>query len=511
MILTGRLPKYVEYGLCVLVGVIVGSVVLLDLPIKWKGAVVFCFILGSVLMVLNSTRRIMLFALAFLTPFYIGKDYLIKYGYVGEFRAIGIYLTDVVVVGLLGLYLARLASRKSRFNLFPATSFPALAWLATGLFSLFNAKDGLVLTIQMIAMAKGFLLYLAVANSIEDEGDFMWLLNGMMLTVSMQGMLGIYQGITKHPLGLYLVGEEEELFGYGVGSNKSVRPQGTISHPNDYAMYLTTATPFMLALLFSRVSRLHKVLVAMAFSFTIPGMLVSLSRGSWSSFLIIFITVSILAIRSRRVSPRTVFMVFCVALAILLLLTVASWGMVMSRLTSDDGGSAQSRVVLAKGAIAVIQDYPVWGVGLNNYSLVMANYDRASFLAWQSLAIVHNIFLLIAAETGLLGLAAFVSFMVSVWLKAWRVVRDASSDVAWVAGVGVFCAYMALTVHNMVDYTLLANLQLFTHFWLLSAIAVGVDGMLERSSDTLQERPSPVKVGPLTNHNPTSQEAFTNW
>ena len=84
---------------------------------------------------------------------------------------------------------------------------------------------------------------------------------------------------------------------------------------------------------------------------------------------------------------------------------------------------------MAKGALAIMRDYPVLGAGLNNYTLYMRTYDPATYMENLGLYVVHNGFLLVGAETGVLGLVAFVCFLVSVMTQAWRATRIGSNDI----------------------------------------------------------------------------------
>jgi O-antigen ligase len=104
----------------------------------------------------------------------------------------------------------------------------------------------------------------------------------------------------------------------------------------------------------------------------------------------------------------------------------------------------------------------------------MHQYDWASFLEHKGPVVVHNIFLLIAAETGIIGLATFVWFLVSVLVQACRLVNRAPNGTIWMVGVATFAAYVAFSIHGLVDFALLWDPTLFTQFWLLAGLAAGL-------------------------------------
>jgi O-antigen ligase len=85
--------------------------------------------------------------------------------------------------------------------------------------------------------------------------------------------------------------------------------------------------------------------------------------------------------------------------------------------------SDQERIVYQNAAFAIIRDHPFFGVGFNNFSLEMKKYTHGSVPEEFSHP-VHNIFLLIASETGLIGLSFFCFFIGSIF---WSMARGGLS------------------------------------------------------------------------------------
>jgi O-antigen ligase len=240
-------------------------------------------------------------------------------------------------------------------------------------------------------------------------------------------------------------------------------------------MYLSTGVPFAFALLFSKTRPSVKILATITLCLIGSGLIFSLSRAAWGNFVVTICLVVMLAVRRKRISTMTAIVIACAIALVLLGVALFGTDLILSRLNSNDQGSAASRITLNEGALAIIRDNPVVGIGLNNYTLVSPGYDQADAATWNHFApIVHNTFLLIAAETGLLGLGAFVVFLVILLIQAWRIVDQAPSDTVWVAGVGILGGLAALIIHNMVDYTLLGSGRVFTQFWLLTGLCAAL-------------------------------------
>jgi putative inorganic carbon (HCO3(-)) transporter len=498
MISAKAMSKPVQFTLSALVGLLGGAAVLVDAPLKIKAV---CFLaMGFVVFLLRVSRpeRVLLFALTFTVPFFIGKDLegvLTRKGHIGGFSAVGLHLTDVLVVALLLLYLGRLAMGRAKIRLCPPTTVPALGWLAASALSLANARDVGVAAIQIIGMGRLFLLYLVVANSVEDEEDVQWLVTGLLLGLLSEALLGFYQGIVGRPLGLSFLGEDR-VHQQSLGQGLAYRAQGTVGTPNGYAMYLVVAMSFALALLFSGAKGLYQALAGVILCAGVPSLVFSLSRGGWIGFVTVVVMTLGLAARRGRLKIHTVLLIASAACAALLVMSIVGSNLIVSRLTSEDHGSAASRVDLARGAWAMIQDHPLSGVGLNNYTLLMPQYDWTSLQSWGRPAVVHNVYLLVTAETGLVGLIAFLWFLVSSWVQAWLLVKRAPNDALWMMGVGILSACTALAVHNMVDYLLIFSWHIARQFWLLVGIAAGLSHNLGREAqepqDSLIQAGSPV-------------------
>jgi O-antigen ligase len=87
------------------------------------------------------------------------------------------------------------------------------------------------------------------------------------------------------------------------------------------------------------------------------------------------------------------------------------------------------------------------GVGVGNFPDVAATYS--SFAAWmnsgrEGAATTHNIFLSIASELGLVGLALFSNLLFLAFRQAWALVGRGSA-----LGVGLLFGLVAFTVMGL--------------------------------------------------------------
>jgi O-antigen ligase len=110
--------------------------------------------------------------------------------------------------------------------------------------------------------------------------------------------------------------------------------------------------------------------------------------------------------------------------------------------------SNRDRESFLRAAAAIFSDHP-WGIGSNQY-VVVANaegYDeKAHVQPYSRESLVHNVYWLVATETGFLGLFAFVLLLLRpltvAFFCAWRNRGDPSGDLLLGLGGGLLIAYI---------------------------------------------------------------------
>jgi O-antigen ligase len=96
----------------------------------------------------------------------------------------------------------------------------------------------------------------------------------------------------------------------------------------------------------------------------------------------------------------------------------------------------------------MFSEHPWLGVGIGNYEPV---YPAYALPRWdEPLGHAHNYYLNIAAETGLVGLSAYLILWSAVFWQAWQAVRRTSGYWQGVA-VGILGILTHLAAHNFFD------------------------------------------------------------
>jgi O-antigen ligase len=107
------------------------------------------------------------------------------------------------------------------------------------------------------------------------------------------------------------------------------------------------------------------------------------------------------------------------------------------------------RLAFWYAGLNMFQNNPVLGVGVGNY---IEAYPRYAANGWQLvLGHAHDYYLNTAAETGLIGLAAYAGLLFSGFRQLALTVRTAPAGVWYGVSLGILGAITALSVHNLVD------------------------------------------------------------
>lgn len=203
--------------------------------------------------------------------------------------------------------------------------------------------------------------------------------------------------------------------------------------PWDSSMEPLTALliPFLYAgVLFGRRSLSAYGFVCVLFILCLLGVVLTFSRESWLLAFCGILLVSASWLRSR-VNPALGFVIVCVLVVVVILSGVTG---LISQFYNPDEVYGLERIYYFATALQLFVTHPLLGVGAGNYQF----FDR-SYTGESAGGIAHNQFLTVAAETGIIGLAILVWWVVAVlrMRRRLRLQQDPGSDAhAWVKAAG---------------------------------------------------------------------------
>ncbi len=227
--------------------------------------------------------------------------------------------------------------------------------------------------------------------------------------------IGVYLAIET--IRLYMAGEFS-VEGYRVAI---VEVRGIFGNPNEMAMHFVMMTPLVITLGIAAKSQfIRMAYFAMALLFLVANMF-TFSRGGFLGLLVMAAVLSWKLGRKHRVNV-TIGSLFVGGIFIL-----AAPGNYGLRLLSifipglDAAGSSDQRQELLIRSLQVTARNP-WGIGMGNFPIVGIRNLQS-----------HNAYTQVSAELGILGLIAYIIFMVSPFRKLGAIERTLfnKDDLNW--------------------------------------------------------------------------------
>ena len=190
------------------------------------------------------------------------------------------------------------------------------------------------------------------------------------------------------------------------GGERWLRAYGSLPHPNMLAGFLLLALLWVAYLLCAKEfsSRLRVLLLAGTVIIT-AGLFLTFSRSAWIAALLVLPWFGWWVWRRRPQARRAYAEMLAVVGLVVLLLTSLLPGLVWTRLAGEqrlEVDSLRLRVTfMQQAAIVARQSWPA-GVGLGAYTLGVHRFVNNSWPFWYYQP-AHNIYAMVAVETGLLG------------------------------------------------------------------------------------------------------------
>jgi len=361
----------------------------------------------------------------------------------GALAGVSVSLTTLALFGLYtSWFLQTLENRNHKPRTPTIFNLPLLFYLGFTALSLVVARDVRLSSFELFLLLEMYLVFLYVANFVRTRADVLFVVFFLLVGCLMESLLMIALRFGSVPSGLW---GPVHIRVDTQRNGELTRVGGTVGSPNEAGAYLSLMLSLAFSVLFTDARRKYKWLAAAVLAFGGTALIFTLSRGAWIS-LITAVVLFCLSLWRRNGYSLKGPMVF---LSILLLLYLPFHGAVETRLLADDNGSAESRIPLMNLAFRIIADNPILGVGSNNFSTVMDAYLTSEFRQG-FLYTVHNKYLLVWAEIGIVGLLAYLAFLFGALRKGWACWKQNDRLLSTLA-LGFTSAMIGNMVHQSVD------------------------------------------------------------
>lgn len=408
----------------------------------------------------------LIFSIPFQTRIII-KEWTLSFN---EWTAGFVYLTDILLALVFALWLLRILNGRDKF------SFTKIDWLLITFFiisaiSVTNAKISGLAWFRLLKLAEFILFFFYIKSNL---GKLINLTSGALVIVGsglFQALIAIIQYLKQGSIGLKYLGESQigvEITNVAVffasNGNKYLRSYGTFPHPNVLSAWLILAI-FALYFIFLTRNNIGRKKLLIAYAILLFGFFFTFSRtviGLWG--LAFVIGAWVLVKQGKKITP----LIFS-TLIIGTVFSVIFWPQVKARaLISSDEEAVTQRIYYNEIAGEVIKKNPIFGIGIGQFVANMKkDYRYYPSYFYQP---VHNIYLYISSETGLIGLISFLIFLSGLF---WYSVKTRGRN-----DYGLLIISGCLLVSGLFDHFLWTLQQGSFTLWMVLAV-LGVDKALD--------------------------------
>lgn len=307
------------------------------------------------------------------------------------------------IAGLVSLLVGRLARRQTLTRMTPEFAGVlalGVVILLTAPFSIWFGGAVSVFTDMYLKVTLVYLLAVNVLISPKRIERLTWILVLAIGYVAFRAVFDYARGVNLISRGTRVRGS--------VG--------GLMENPNDLALHMVVFLPLAVFMAMRPVSAIKRLAAGFAGACMLGTIVASGSRGGFIGFLVMVLVLGAFAARQR---PAVVIAGLLAALCALPLVPDQYWRRISSITDSskDDYASSQARKQLFGEAFDAFVENPITGVGAGQFKDYKPE-DRLQ--AWHE---THNIWLQVASELGIFGLAVFGFLTTRAFAAVWQTRR----------------------------------------------------------------------------------------
>ncbi len=402
-----------------------------------------------------------------------------------QYDTISIYLFEIILLSwfLSLLKFSKLKPRKLLLN-FKKLLQQNNLYIFLSLFiiwsflSIFWSSDKLLASSFFIKILLGIGLFIAILRS---KINIRKLILVFLISATLQGILGIWQFTQQTTFSNKWLGVNSHAVwqgGTSVLQNESgrwLRAYGGLNHPNILGGYLLVALFFSLYLYLktTKFKFYQKILLLFSIIIIFSTFLMTFSRSSYLAFFIgTFFIITYFISQKKQASLHHLSIPFLIIILIGIFFTAIYSNLLFSRLHHNsrlEQKSLNDRMVYVSEAEHLISNYPLIGVGLGNYTSAVYREGVFKKPVWQYQP-VHNVFILILAELGLVGVILFASIIITLLWKISILFKKKSVEESLSVIIFFSVAFISLITISIFDHWLWTTDSGILLFWLSAGL-----------------------------------------
>lgn len=449
----------------------------------------------------------------------LGQPFYILLGLAGVIVfLLSIYSAEFGLLVLIFISYTRFSDIITEFHGFPSTAKPFIAILLASIFvrwAIFGERPkgwlgpsvlfGLLSLVGFVSLLyspvpdrvmarwlddiKDMVIALIVVILLQSGPSFrrvLWVMMGVGIFLGTLSVLQYFTGTFDNNYGGFALSLEHQI----IGTIDDYRSTGPIGDPNYFAQIMAVLVPISLERFLHEKKNNLKLIALWSFSVSVLAVIFTYSRGGLLAMVIGVVIV--LIYYPPRQFQIPVIIISAVVFVSLLPPNYLDRVSTLTDLFKPRGTlrieerSLQGRLSENLAAMEMIKANPLFGVGLNSYKYLFPVYSKRLGLALVATEReAHNLFLEVAAETGVIGFSVFI-FVLFVCFQtlfhgrasfARAGMRDYSGMVT--GYLGGFAAYFVASVfiHNAFP----------RYFYLLIGIALAVRLVVQNTANQQPE------------------------
>lgn len=347
------------------------------------------------------------------------------------------------------------------------------AFLLYSLISIFGADSKSLALYNWHWLAEGIGLFLVLRTVKFDAAKLAW---AFVFAALIQAGLGIWQFLSQSIFASKWLGmafHDPAVSGTIVVETtlrRWLRAYGSLPHPNMLAGFL--AVGLLLSIwLYQKIGYGYKkIFLPVCFAILSFGLLTTFSKSVIAGFLLVLILwwFVVFILKQPKEIKIDLLKFTLIFLAIAVIFSAVFWEPVSTRLAGTERleiKSTSERISYFGEAWQLIKNHPLLGVGLGNYTLAVHNEINPNREAFDYQP-VHNIYLLILVELGLVG---FILWLVLIFFIIKKLSIASYQLPVVILTIGLFDHYL---------WTLYFGVMLF---WICFVFPEKFDSPLDRS------------------------------
>ena len=360
------------------------------------------------------------------------------------YRHIEFFPGDLVIFVLVLLVLLQAPKALcSKLLITPVRWFVLFCLTAFFSIALSPARHYLLQYVRLLQFSTMILLFCAIEHIVAQNRTrqlIKWIAWAVVLTIGVQCIIACMQYFSQSPLGLHKIGEPplhwfnfpnpgkqrwifDQFTDFQLPSDALYRATGLFSHPNVFGgfLFFSLLNASYLYVIYQEkwikcvlIPLIFLHFFALSISFCRAAMIACIIGGIFWTVIQYFWMEDF----SYRKEMKKVWLLFFISGSICLVLFHQQFshrgGIVNYNQVAEDADG--ERIVYQEAALKMIKANPWLGIGFNNFQIYNDPIQCGLFLS----AKVHNIYLLIAVETGIIGFIFFGTFLFSILKRAMQ-------------------------------------------------------------------------------------------